>query len=903
MRSSSGDPAAEVYGEGEATLFESRAGFDDARLQQIPDAYAGYLNYLQEYVDYLRLIRRDIRQRQRAAAQGIASEADVRYPNYWDVMPGIDPSAFPNSEAVEAALRVHRETLERIQRFEEKIEAHYPISDQRAIKKALMLATVGHQQKSTPKGRLRKSDGAPYINHPIAMAEKLLDIHLQSPTGIPPRASALCALLLHDIPEDVPIELTAEDEAAGNTCKGAWLDVIEREFDTEGQGKVLREVIDGVTEREVPPDIRAQIRGTPLHKMIVAFVQRGGVMRPRKNAGSLSQRQLETVDHAVYNLERLFRAAVQSPEHMIALLVKILDLWQNFDTIGLVKLEKVLRGRIAAATALQLGYPELSGEIITAMATVTNTNTPYSPDLAPTEAPTSEVMQPEFIEKRLTGGKVTLEAVFDRVRRLLEQPTPPLPEEDPDALTTYLSRLSVLLRDNMAEIPNLTVSTEVTPSWHLMNPRDEVISTGWVNTSLPIPEFHLRQPAHQFKHLRWRKDPYGDPLKIRTKIDETRYRSSILTLEPKGAPEEKSLHRKMGREYELLQCRIDGTVAFLIDLRSDEPTWKDAFQRDSGVDPETIPESRLFHNRLGSIPEQARQRLGPEKIDRMQQTHIASLLGFLYDPNLPHNTCLMQLDGALFFTDPNLTIDDYVIALMGRTMHSGDDTNLWIERQERLSAIDKYGRIGGLGLGWRNMAERIFSVKSDQVEIARELNRFTHRSLPDLIVSYMIEAGPLVNPATLARQCIAGPINADTFTQLTGDAESLAELKAAIAHLFKLGGLQRPAPDEAYLREFLDEVRKEVVRQTDPYDVAYRALYEFYSTPHRDEGHWQYIEHKAQQRVREYRIPLEKIRALDSLSGLNRLEAALSKRFPEGRVQPWRIDKLIAALIRNSAQN
>src|SRR5690606_19310294 len=151
-----------------------------------------------------------------------------------------------------------------------------------------------HQHKITPKGRIRKSDSAPYINHPVSMAEKILAIHLSRPGGRPPRTLAICAILLHDVPEDVPISLSPADSKAGNTTREAWRQLIAREFNDDGEGVVISEIIDAVTERDIPADQRRGIRKTPLHKVILAFVQRGGMARPRRNAIPLTEKQLAT---------------------------------------------------------------------------------------------------------------------------------------------------------------------------------------------------------------------------------------------------------------------------------------------------------------------------------------------------------------------------------------------------------------------------------------------------------------------------------------------------------------------------------------------------------------------------------------------------------------------------------
>ena len=73
-----------------------------------------------------------------------------------------------------------------------RIESHHSDSDRALIERAFARAASAHE------GQLRKS-GDPYITHPVAVTEILLDFGLDAPT--------LAAALLHDSVEDTNYSL------------------------------------------------------------------------------------------------------------------------------------------------------------------------------------------------------------------------------------------------------------------------------------------------------------------------------------------------------------------------------------------------------------------------------------------------------------------------------------------------------------------------------------------------------------------------------------------------------------------------------------------------------------------------------------------------------------------------
>ena len=80
----------------------------------------------------------------------------------------------------------------RIEDIIEKVEKYNPKADFELIKKAYIFSAIAH------KGQRRKS-GEPYLQHPLAVAYILSEMHMDEKT--------IVAGLLHDVVEDTMISL------------------------------------------------------------------------------------------------------------------------------------------------------------------------------------------------------------------------------------------------------------------------------------------------------------------------------------------------------------------------------------------------------------------------------------------------------------------------------------------------------------------------------------------------------------------------------------------------------------------------------------------------------------------------------------------------------------------------
>ena len=119
-----------------------------------------------------------------------------------------------------------------------EVAAYLSAADQLAFARAYAYSAAAHE------GQFRKG-GAPYITHPLAVAEILASWHLDSQT--------LIAALLHDVVEDTGI--SSED--------------IAREF-----GKPVAQLVDGVTKLDkIQFEDKAQAQAENFRKMLLAMAR------------------------------------------------------------------------------------------------------------------------------------------------------------------------------------------------------------------------------------------------------------------------------------------------------------------------------------------------------------------------------------------------------------------------------------------------------------------------------------------------------------------------------------------------------------------------------------------------------------------------------------------------------
>ena len=117
-----------------------------------------------------------------------------------------------------------------------KVTAYNPEADEELVAEAYGMAHAAH------KGQVRKS-GEPFVYHPLATADVLADLHLDSTT--------IAAALLHDVLEDTNVR---KEELAARF------------------GAELADIVDGVTKlKRLPSGNLEDAQAESLRKMIVAM--------------------------------------------------------------------------------------------------------------------------------------------------------------------------------------------------------------------------------------------------------------------------------------------------------------------------------------------------------------------------------------------------------------------------------------------------------------------------------------------------------------------------------------------------------------------------------------------------------------------------------------------------------
>jgi len=125
-----------------------------------------------------------------------------------------------------------------INQLVDKLEAYLPAEDVERIQAAYEFAFQAHE------GQRRRS-GEPYITHPVAVADLLADLHLDSQT--------LIAAILHDVMEDTP---TVKEEI------------------TTRFGAEVAELVDGVSKLDqIQFKSRAEAQAESFRKMLLAMVR------------------------------------------------------------------------------------------------------------------------------------------------------------------------------------------------------------------------------------------------------------------------------------------------------------------------------------------------------------------------------------------------------------------------------------------------------------------------------------------------------------------------------------------------------------------------------------------------------------------------------------------------------
>ena len=125
-----------------------------------------------------------------------------------------------------------------VRRLVETLESYLPDDQVAVILEAYEFGAVAH------KGQTRKS-GEPYITHPVAVAQELAEMHLDS--------EAICAAILHDVVEDTP----------------ATLGEVQAKF-----GEEVALIVDGVSKLDqIQFRSRAEAQAESFRKMMLAMIE------------------------------------------------------------------------------------------------------------------------------------------------------------------------------------------------------------------------------------------------------------------------------------------------------------------------------------------------------------------------------------------------------------------------------------------------------------------------------------------------------------------------------------------------------------------------------------------------------------------------------------------------------
>lgn len=473
----------------------------------------------------------------------------------------------------------------KIDNFIHQVEysGHYDSFERDLILRANILATVAHQFNRKEEKRIRKSDGSPYIFHSLEMAERLVKDGFDWLT--------VAATLLHDVPEDV-------DLGRGLKGKKVWIDVIRREFNLVSEangvivginkdrkaGDLLVQLIEGVTEKDFDFNIGGRDRGEldrisegALFKIIKAYVERGGLINPKDLGRSISIEERNAIAAVTYNLEKIFEAALQSPDHWRIFIIKIADIWQNYQTIDFVKPAKILRGKIAANLAEWMGWYEMRSAIISLLAEETDTTATYSPDLGDKIPPSQSDSR---VEKDIMQLKTDAFFIIDRLFSRSQDKA--------------LKRAEVFAGWPVLCNFDYRMLYHYGHSWRSPGAYDK--------TSLPIPEVIIkiddlqdRDLSENFrtrKWLGWMRIPRPHLKSGAASTNFGVYQTTVSQF----------VRNAFGRERYDYKVSIGNEASFTLRLEDNsQPHIIDLFRNNASVRPEMIPEVGLFNNLFKDI--------------------------------------------------------------------------------------------------------------------------------------------------------------------------------------------------------------------------------------------------------------------------------------------------------------
>lgn len=535
---------------------------------------------------------------------------------------------------------------------------NYSSVERDMIGRAVIMATVCHQFNHDIEARHRRErfptesqqiypkppvhqrpDGheKPYIFHPLEIARRLVIDGFDWIT--------VAASLLHDVPEDV-------DLGEGKKSKEDWFKIIRDEFNYAGRmnglkaginkdweaGDLLVELIDGVTERKFSAEDFTEtgefdrIQKTALYKIFISYLERGGMVNPKREARHIYFEDKITVANVSYNLENIFDKALESPDHWRIFILKIADIWHNYQTIEAVKPEKILRGKIAASLAEWMGWYGMRSDIVELMGRETDTVSPYSPDLG------VKISSVYFAEQMEKEKEMLTEDARIILNRLSKKKGRELLSDDIDVSfagwpATSGDDFNKLYKGDFNWFP----PNETDPS---SLPRPEVILTA----DFGKLESHLSEDD-RFKTKQGALGSIRIPRGITSsRVSIGRHftdKSRIVTL--------------LGRKRYDYSVKIGTNRAFAMRLEDNtKPYIVDLFKAGMNVTVDMIPEAAMFSNILKKTD------------DDLWYYHLPRLISFFYDMNTPFShgdstkrVFLLLLKNNFFFVPSSTEIGTF----------------------------------------------------------------------------------------------------------------------------------------------------------------------------------------------------------------------------------------------------
>lgn len=470
--------------------------------------------------------------------------------------------------------------------FLKNVSQKYEPAQANLIKRAIVIGAVAHQNNEIEEKRFRKAgnkgdtNATPYFIHPIEMAECMIPPTKEDPTF---DWITVVATLLHDVPEDVKLK--------GVEGKEAWLSTIERIFKDTGYQFILTSIIDGVTERKIPPHntnnetrkLYEHLEETPMYKMIISYIQHGGMRHKKKDTNHIYSEERKSVAEVVYNLEHLFLSATQTPEELRIFFIKVADVWHNLQSPKWVKDIKVLRGRIAAGLAHILGWNFMRDKIIVSLAKITDVTTPFTPHIDKNKILFYKELMPQVNKEQSEDAEIAKQVIPQMI--------------DSSVFVSPLFKIGFPIPHPDIKNPLFTINGET--------------------TTLPQPEIEVTIPVKFFSNL---VSNYG---RYRVQVEDFRNKhgTTTVTIKHNDSLISKTVNL-LGRNQIDLIIKTGNRNSFTIRIKDDQPQVVDLFKLSSNsVLPNQIPEIGLLNSNFTGNKD-------------LLSTHIQALIGFCYEPSL-----------------------------------------------------------------------------------------------------------------------------------------------------------------------------------------------------------------------------------------------------------------------------